>query len=131
LRPDYENRISSVLTMYDQIDVKIHNYGFDGALAGQSDPKKVSSIQKNKALTFKVMLERYKEIYYTGNDYKYDYELAKLKVLLDNMTECLNTALYYGIESQDAKWYVSVLNQSVTLIKNKIFKTYYRQENSE
>ena len=42
---------------------------------GQPDPLKLSSIEKNKAITYKYMLERYKEIYYTGDDSAYDFQL--------------------------------------------------------
>ena len=50
---------------------------------------------------------------------------------LERMTECLNDALYHGIGSQDEKWYASVIFFSVTLVENKVFKTYYRQEKAD
>lgn len=84
--------MDKVLYLYDNINVNMKK------VEGQINPMKLSSIQKNKALTYKAMLERYQEIYYTGDDSAYDAELNRLKVILDQMTECLNKSLYYGIE---------------------------------
>lgn len=77
------------------------------------------------------MLKKYQEIYYTGDDKAYDEELTQLQMYLERMTECLNNALYHGIGSQDEKWYASVMQFSVNLVDNKVFKTYFRQEKAD
>ena len=81
-------------------------------------------------MTYKVLVEKYKEIYYTGDDEAYDLELNKLMGLLDKMIDCLNTALYHGISCQSDQWYAYILNKSIFLFKNKIFTVYYRQVKS-
>jgi len=47
------------------------------------------------------------------------------------MTECMNNALYKGLALHDTEWYGSILNFSVSLVNNKLFKVYYRQEKSD
>ena len=79
--------------MYDSVPMAY----VDGPKKGEQDPKKVSSIEKNKAYTYQAMLKKYQEIYYTGDDKLYDKELSMLQLYLERMTECLNNALYYGI----------------------------------
>jgi len=76
------------------------------------------------------LLTKYHEIYYSGNDEAYDEELKVLKFYLETMTECLSQSLYHGLSCQDAKWFATMIEFSICLIDNKLFKTYYRQEKS-
>lgn len=123
----FTERMNKVILTYDQAPVHFT----EGEKIGEVDPVKVSSIEKNKAFAYKAMLTKYQEIYYTGNDEAYDKELEMLQLYLERMTDCLNKALYYGVHVHDNKWYAGVVQFSVSLVENKVFKTYYRQEKSE
>jgi len=88
-------------------------------------------MEKNKAFAYKALLSKYQEIYYTGNDAAYDEDLRMLQYYLERMTESLNKCLYHGLGAHDERWYAGVVQFSVGLVENKVFKTYYRQEKAE
>ena len=94
-----------MILLYDSAPTTITS----GPKAGESDPKKVSSIEKNKAYTYQSLLKKYQEIYYTGDDKAYDKELDTLQMYLERMAECLNNALYFGTSCQDDQWIAGVI----------------------
>ena len=91
----FTERLKKVISMYSNVPC-----GFtSGPKAGQYDPHKVSSIEKNKAYVYLQLVENYQELYYSGDDEAYERDLQQLQEYLVSMAECIDNALQFGQNS--------------------------------